>query len=309
MIPATAHFIWYGTAFPWVNALAIRSACIRGGFERVILHHDGDLSGNRYFEELKELEQFVEKQIDVDACVKKIDCSNKGIKELHDSLKSPAARANMYRILLLASEGGVYLDMDTITLQSFDNLREAKVFCGAEYIAFPAHHVRSKNPFIFLYCVFLSFLRGCCRIIPNGWQTFRKLQSLYTPAVNNAVVGSESGHSFMFELLEAMVNMDEKRKYVRFALGTHLLQEKVAQCPDVKVHQPNVFFPLGPVISQHWFRTTQNPDVEKVLFEDTYLIHWYASVETKSLIPNINPDYVKKNAGSQLFSKVAEQFL
>lgn len=52
MIPATAHFTWYGRTLPFIYMVAIRSAAIRGGFERVILHHGDDLSATPYWEYL-----------------------------------------------------------------------------------------------------------------------------------------------------------------------------------------------------------------------------------------------------------------
>ena len=34
MIPPVAHFIWFGPRLPWANALSIRAAALRGGFEQ-----------------------------------------------------------------------------------------------------------------------------------------------------------------------------------------------------------------------------------------------------------------------------------
>ena len=51
-IPLTAHFVWFGAALPWVNVLALRSAAERGGFDRVVLHHDEDLTANAHYRAL-----------------------------------------------------------------------------------------------------------------------------------------------------------------------------------------------------------------------------------------------------------------
>jgi hypothetical protein len=49
MIPATAPFIWFGPELPFIFKVGIRSVAIRGGFDRVILHHDDDLSGTTHW--------------------------------------------------------------------------------------------------------------------------------------------------------------------------------------------------------------------------------------------------------------------
>ena len=38
-----AHFVWYGPSLPWLYALAVRSAALRSGLSRVVLHHADEL--------------------------------------------------------------------------------------------------------------------------------------------------------------------------------------------------------------------------------------------------------------------------
>ena len=45
-----------------------------------------------------------------------------------------------------------------------------------------------------------------------------------------------------------------------------------------------------------------------MITEHTRLVHWYGSVETKHLVPQIDPEYVRKNASTQLFSALALPF-
>src|SRR5690606_29308100 len=91
------------------------------------------------------------------------------------------------------------------------------------------------------------------------------------------------------------------------ALGTHLLQDTLAQGrePDLAVLPPRVFYPLGPEISEHWFRIRQRPRLEKVLGADALIVHWYASVRTKQIVPRIDAAYVREHADRQLFSALA----
>ena len=42
---------------------------------------------------------------------------------------------------------------------------------------------------------------------------------------------------------------------------------------------------------------------------DTRIVHWYASVRTKKIVPQIDPAYVRRNARTQLFSALALPFV
>src|SRR5690606_9881855 len=69
------------------------------------------------------------------------------LSNLFDELSEPAGRANMVRAALLHSEGGVYLDTDTVTLQSFAPLCATYgAFCGLEHVVFPRALKRSRAP-------------------------------------------------------------------------------------------------------------------------------------------------------------------
>ena len=51
------------------------------------------------------------------------------------------------RLAILYAEGGVYLDIDTVTVRSLRDLcAEAAAFCGEERIVFPASVRRSWVP-------------------------------------------------------------------------------------------------------------------------------------------------------------------
>ncbi|MEM7675044.1 MAG: glycosyltransferase [Myxococcota bacterium] len=307
MIPSVAHFIWYGPHFWWVNALAIRSAAARGGFERVVLHHDHDLSGTPAFEELRRLETFEARRLAPRALFERLGALGGPLTELHDQLKKPNARANMVRAAILATEGGVYLDTDTITVKSLDALRSAPAFCGRERVVFPVELLRDKRVSRILKSWSLMAVREACRQMPQGWRWFRRIESWYPTAVNNAVVGSIPGHPLMLQLVQAMVDLPAARRHVPYALGTHLLQDRVALYDgrDLVVHPPSVFFPLGPEISHHWFRFRAGPQPAEILADDTHVVHWYASVRTKNIAPHIDEAYVRAHASRQLFSALA----
>lgn len=311
MVPAVAHFIWYGPRFWWTNALAIRSAVARGGFERVVLHHDHDLSAVPAFAELSTLEGFESKRLVPSAIFERTGNLAAALTALHDELDKPNARANMIRAAILATEGGVYLDTDTITVASLTPLRSAAAFCGQERVVLPAAVVRDRRPSVVAHSLLLMAVRDVCRRWPTGWRWFRKIEDRYPLAVNNAVLGARPGHPLVSGLLRAMVELPVERRQVPYALGTHLLQDEVAGYAgdDVVVHDPSVFFPLGPEVSEHWFRLRPEVPLDEVMYADTRVVHWYASVRTKHLLPKIDSAYVRAHADRQLFSALARPFV
>jgi len=127
------------------------------------------------------------------------------------------------------------------------------------------------------------------------------------------VLAATPGHPFLLDMLDRMIATPPERQLVRFALGTHLLQQALAGdvTADVIAHDPAVFYPIGPEISEHWFRTTSSParDLDEALLTDTRVVHWYASVRTKQLVPQLSPDYIRANRDRQMFSLLAMRAL
>jgi len=312
MIPRTAHFIWFGTAFPWVHALAIRSAAVRGGFERVILHHSDDLQSAPWWEAAAAAPGFEARPIDAAALFRATGEDGDALLAVYGELKKPEARANMLRAAILAAEGGVYLDMDTITVASFAELSSgAGAFYGLERIVFPSTVRSSRRPDVWAGALTRTGLREACRRRRDGWRLFRRIEGHYPLAANNAVMGGEAGHPFLNDLLRRMVSLPAKQRGVRFALGTHLLQDAADACtdPTVRALAPETFFPVGPEVSEHWFREDSTARAGDLLRPGTLAVHWYASVRTKDIVPHLTPDYVRTHRETQAFSELASEFL
>jgi hypothetical protein len=108
-----------------------------------------------------------------------------------------------------------------------------------------------------------------------------------------------------------MLALPRRRQHARFALGTHLLQELVAErgAHEITVHPPRVFYPLPPEISHHWFRVPAGAALEHVVSGDTRVVHWYASVENRALCERIDPRYVRLQKDQQLFSALVAPFV
>jgi hypothetical protein len=311
MIPGVAHFIWLGRQFPWVHALAIRSCAERGGFERIVLHCSDDLSASPWWPEVATLPGFEVRPIEPARIFGAVADHGAALLPLYQRMKQPAGRANVLRAAILAVEGGVYLDMDTVTVRSLDQVRaDGGVFCGEEHLVLTAGRKYSLRPDVQLVNAVRLGVRDLCRRRAGGWRTFRKLQRFYPRAVNNAVLGAEPGHPFLLDLLRRMVSLPPRRQLVRFALGTHLLQQAVAECTDPTVHvlPPPVFYPVPPEISMHWFRTDGTAQAADLVAPETLVVHWYASVHTEAIVPTITPERVRALAGRQAFSDLAAPF-
>jgi hypothetical protein len=288
---------------PWVHRVALRSAARVGQFARVVLHHEPSLD-RRALAELRELREFDARPIDIRSTFRGVGVDPQALSALYSRLADPAARANVLRAAILAADGGIYIDTDTVTVGSFSELRQAEVFCGAERIVFPATLRQGGSPREVARAYGLTVLRDVMRRLPEGYRSFRRFEPMYALAPNNAVIGARPNHPFMLSLLDGMLRMPDDRARARYALGTHLLQETVKKFrgSGLVVHPPDVFYPLGPEISQHWFRIRRHVDLTSVLTAETRLVHWYASVRTRKLVPRIDPAYVRRNEQHQLLS-------
>ncbi len=311
MIPKTAHFIWFGREFPWIYGFAAKTAAQQGGFERVVIHHADDIDetpGGRLAGQTRKVEF---KKLDPEAALEGVEQRGPALVTLYRKLTQPAARANMVRAAILAREGGVYLDTDTITIGSFEALLGTGVFCGVEHIALPRRVAYSRSPIVWAKAALRLGARDVCRRLPMGWRLFRYLERAYFEAVNNAVFGAAPSHAFVLGLLDMMTQLPEKESLRRFALGTHLLATEVEKYrgDDLVVHGPKRFYPLAPEVSEHWFKKTKNPRPDDVLTDGTVCVHWYASVRTKKIVPLIDENYVRANAPSQMLSALALRYL
>jgi mannosyltransferase OCH1-like enzyme len=284
VIPSLAHFIWLGRRLPWLNALSPKTCAAHGGFEKIVVHHTDEIEPAD-LEELRDVPRL--------------------------ELERPAAKANVLRIALLSSRGGVYLDMDTVTIASLSPLRQdCAVFYGVEHLAYPGTVYRSRSPGPWLGAFARAAVRDVLRRLPEGYRTFRSISQLYPRAANNAVIGAAPGHPFLKAMLNRMLAMTPAERAVRYALGTSLLQAVAAESwqSDVVVHPPEVFYPLGPVISEHWFRERPSARLENVLDERTRVVHWYASVRTERHVERMDRAFIERHADRQLISALVKRY-
>ena len=306
MIPRVAHLVWIGRKIAWVYALGAISAARRGGFERVVLHHTDALEADASVIELG-AEPRVE-LVPLDALGLVEAAGGPNLADRYRELERPSARVNLLRLALLAREGGVYLDTDTVTLESFAELMAAGgVFCGEERLVFPGSAGTGVLSRLRPGALLRTGARDVMRRLPRGDRLFRRVERVYPTAVNNAVLGAEPGHPFLRALIDRALTLSADERRVRYAFGTHLLQAAVAEFdgPGLKVLPPPVFYPLGPEISEHWFRSRRGARLEDVLAPNTLLAHWYASVRTARYVAAIDRAWVAEHARDRLFAALA----
>ena len=314
MIPATLHLVWLGQTFPWLNALAIVSAAERGGFERIVLHTDCEPRIVLAHWGLARLAILEIRAIDVAALAQAAGRDVPSVQRLYTAMTGPAARSDVLRALILAAEGGVYLDMDTITIASLSALRASHdAFVGQERICFPTWSTRRPALRELVRAYGLSALRYGFSVIPGGFRGFARLEPHLKLAVNNAVLGCRAHHPFIEAYVSAMLALPLEQAARRYAIGPHLLarvcREFERHAEPVSLLESHVFYPLPPVISEHWWRTTSNPALPEVLSEGTLVVHWYASVRSKKLAQRVDAAYVRSREHRELFSRLAASYL
>jgi hypothetical protein len=311
LIPPTAHFVWYGNNLSYLHALAIRSAATHGGFHSVRLHHTDRLDEPAHVKALRDLPNFELVALDDRALCDQV--AGPALADLVTALRAPQARSNVVRAALLYRDGGVYLDMDTLTIRPFDEVRStAPGFVGKEHIVFPGEVVASRDPRVKAKAYLMTAVRDLYRRIPHGYRYFRRIEHRYHRWVNNAIFGAVAGHGFWRDYLTAMTGVPRRRWNKPKALGTHLLQsvyETYTQ-GDLHTFPPPYFYPLPPEISAHWFRFyRQGVDPMEVLDPRTCCVHWYASVRTKKIVATVDETALRRVTGQQLFAALATRVL
>ncbi len=306
-IPACVHFCWIGPHLPWAYVFAVLSAAERGGLAEVILHHTDVLDQGAELDALSNAAGVTLHRVDPVAYLTETgNAIGVGIQlaSLYGRIASPVMRSDILRAAILFRQGGIYLDMDTVTVASLRPLLDATQFVGCEYIVWPQFVRASRSPLLWVRSLTLDLMRKAMRRSKNGWKYFRWFERLYYRGVNNAAMGAEANSGLIERYLRAMLAVTPERLQQAYSLGPELLQDMVDQGgpADLVVHDPPVFYPLPPEISEHWFRMRDSVKLDAVLSAETRVVHWYASVRTKGRVASITPAYVKEHRNQELYS-------
>ncbi|MFT3925884.1 MAG: glycosyltransferase [Myxococcales bacterium] len=312
-IPEKLHFVWIGERLPWFARLAVESALKACPRARATLWATHDLSSDACTQALSRHPRFGvahlnERDLFADAS-DELPCEL--LARLFAGLSQPAARANLARLLILYREGGVYLDTDTVTLRDLADLAHYQAYCGLEHVIWPLEKRYGFHPYRVLGGPLRGLVRNACARLPRGERVFRRLSPLYFTAANNAVLGFTARHPFVRHMLQRVAALPEADLPLRYRLGTHLLQECLAEAGDalgVRQLPPSVFYPLGPEISRQYFRERANAreSADLVLQADTHVVHWYASV---SELANFDEARVRAERERTLFAQIAWRVL
>ena len=306
-IPARLHFCWIGTSLPWAYAFAVLSAAERSGLPEIVLHHTDLLEDGDALRALRAVPGVELRQINAQACLARADevlGLHGALEALYDWLDRPVTRSDVLRAAILFLEGGIYLDLDTITVASLRPLTCSRNVVGAEFIVWPEAARASRSVLVLARHLLLDLLRKLLKRAPGGWKAFRQIERLYPRSVNNAVMGAERGSPVFADYLRSMAMLPPEQQRRLYALGPRLLQDVAKRHgpAELAVEDPHVFYPLPPEISQHWFRMARHVRLHQVLRQGTRVVHWYASIRSRDLITRITPGYVRENRERQLYS-------
>ena len=284
-IPNIIHFIWFGAEIPEFAAMMIRAAAVRcptasvrvwvepgrtcgAAVKRLCLNDRVEFCPFVFEDELAHL-------------YGKNSTMSESISLVWSRLTQRAAQANVARLLILANYGGIYLDTDVLVLKDFAPLRKYDAFCGLESVVWPRRELKIWGSYRLLVGPALSLLRHGLSRIPQGYCANDWLERRLQFAANNAVLGARAKHPLLLRGLSTIATLLPTDQVKRIRLGTHLLQELLAEAPiGFESLSPTHFYPLGPVMSHQYFLEHGDPSfvLNRITSKDTYAIHFYASV-------------------------------
>jgi hypothetical protein len=315
-IPPRLHFCWIGSRLPWAYAFAPLSAAVRSGMQDIVLHHTDELEDGPVLSALRATNGLRLHRLSPEACLVPVQNAlalGAALTDLYARLASPVQRSDLLRAAILHAEGGVYLDLDTVTVAPLTRLLDASQFIGSEQIVWPHWIYGTRAPLIWAKHLGLDIARKALRVAPGGWRAFRLIQGWYITAVNNAVMGGEPGAPLFADALRAMAARPADTIPGPYELGPDLYQSLLRgrDYPGLVVHPPALFYPLPPEISEHWFRPCRRAGavLAEVLSPETAVVHWYGSVRSRALVAEISPDSVQALADRQLFSALVRAVL
>jgi hypothetical protein len=320
MIPNRYHFVWFGREFPLTHALAIRSVAATCAPEAIVLHVSDDLAGQGHFDALvADLPAFAVRPLDVGALLDEGNMPAPArLRQVWDQLvreRRWAALSDILRYLVLYREGGVYLDLDTITVRDLRPLLGAPGFCGRERILVDAAVHRGGTPWRYFRTVPLDLARWICSRTEHGIRRFARIAHLYPAAINGAVLALPSLHPVAHEALRRVPDLVPLLERRRPVIGPDLLQDLIdgERRDDVTVFDPPHFFPLGPQMAAQLFRVRRSAaHVDRALAQaigaDTYVVHWYND-NLKAMPRPPDQDAIRALAERQMFARLALPFL
>jgi hypothetical protein len=307
MIPNRVFFIWFGKELPWTTGLAMLSVKQVQNPEEIVLYVDSEISGDGY-DLIKGVPGIELKKIEDSLFCGLND--NGLIGNLFHNFKKLASKSDLLRYVLVYKFGGVYLDADTIAVKSWNDLLQYKGFCGLEAVTFPGDMYSSSNPIPYLLAGIRYLWRLLCARLPQGWRLFRPTEKLFRHCVNEAILGSEPGNKIVESFFTKISELKEKDFSMPACVGPHIVQKATGNksSENMEALPSAYFYPLGPDISLQYFRKGSAKMLNKILYPQTRIVHWYNNVEKKYLHQELNQKWIEQNSTSA-FAELARNVI
>lgn len=295
MIPETIHFVWSGKSFPYPFSLAVKSAVARHPGWKVVLHVGDEPRGVPAWEAI--LPSVEVRREDPEAVLARVPRFGQKLVELHRAVPPtyPAGRSNLVRLAVLASEGGWYLDFDTLCAAPLDSVANSGAVIGEEWVwrhdqervekGFSPRMLPSVAAFGISWC---GARTGLLR--PGG-KTESVLRRIWgRRELNNAVIGAEPGHPWILRLLELACGRDPS---IRFALGPALVNLGWSDPGGAELPlraSTEVFYQFPPSQTSRYFSAPRRD-----LPPGAVVLHWCSS-NHRDLVRRMDPAWVRDHA-------------
>ncbi len=301
-----AHFVWLGPRLPDLGWLAARSAQARGGFGVVQLWGDAKalavdpavhalVARGLVLRDLAELDS----RSAHDAVLSRL-------RGLCTSLPAPAARTDVWRLRIVAAEGGVYMDCDAIVLRSFAPLLGLPAFVGLEHVCMPAALYASRNPLRWAKAGGLLALRHALTLQHGAGQRFARVAGLYDLACNNAVFGIQPGSTFAQQLCAAAAALPDDQARTLYELGPRLFERATGNrtSDGCTVLPAEAFYPLGPEVCADYVVADPDGRLGDTPHPQAYAAHLYDSVLRRRIGRPIDAGWLRGQGRATLLGRM-----
>ncbi len=314
-IPNLYYFVWYGSSFQLTHYLAIKSVAVTCNPFKIYLYISEPLDSQIYFQKLTgEVDCLEIIFIDIKNLIKESGYTKaEKLIESYNYLYQNryfAALSDLLRYLFLIKDGGVYMDLDILTIKDLTPLLKKDLFCGTEHILVSG--AVSNSLLRYFRTVPLTILRSTLAHLSSGVQIFKKISWMYLEEINGAILGAPPSHPVLIEALDNVCTLSVQIPKRRTVIGPDLLQKLLRdnKFSNIKIYNPDYFYPIGPTMAINYFKFNSKLDkLEKnIISTDTYVLHWYSDGTNKYNLPATIDD-LHINAPNQLYARLALKLL
>lgn len=304
VIPRNIHFVWSGNRFPTAFALAVHSAAAHHPEWKIVVHVGEEPTGVPAWESLRSVAEI--RRIRAEELLDSVPGVGPRLVELHGAIAPQyhAGRSNLVRLAILVREGGWYLDFDTLTIASFEDLSIAhSAIVGEEWVwNHDEERVRTGYRAGMLPSTLafgLSWLLSRAGVgADSGLE--RSLRDLWGRLeLNNAVLACEPEEPWFRRLLELATLQDPS---VRFALGPSLVNRAWREpglAPLPTRMPPSAFYQFPPSQTNRYFGGGS-----RTLPLDAKILHWCSS-NHRDILAELGKDWVARHAESSPWARHA----